>query len=714
MRANKEKPRRGHAGALGITSADNGRDLTPSRRRTLDPSPHQPKTFVADLAALPAALERLVKEPRWVVWRWEFKKNKKGELKWTKEPYQSRAPSRFARTNDPKTWGAYEQAVAAVAQGKADGIGYNLLGGDIKAVDLDHCRDPKTKVNAEWAQRLVDREPEAYAEVTVSGTGLRIIGLGKVTKKEGRTFDEGDESIELYWGGTGRYITISGLALDGRGDGPLPNIDQLLADLEREYDEKQKTVKSSPRKLNGSKDRKELSGNSLTLLTLPDKGAGKRHGGYDSRNALLAGFIRPLLLSKHPDEDIVDYCLDEKFKGNAIYEHCEENGGEKYVHRQIARVQKLVKKSAQTKSSTILRASEIEIVPKEWFWEGHLLRGALEMLTGLPGLGKSQLQIHLVACATARLPWPDGAPAIEPVNVIMVTAEDALAQEVVPRLVAANADLKRVFILQYIKTDEKNGRQFLLNEDLEQLEMEMEKIGDVGLITLDPITAYMGGKMDSHKATEVRSQLGPLKDFAERNNIAISAITHPPKNSGQKSLDHFIGSQAFVAAARIGHACYEEMEPEEDSDDEESGGRRGKMVPTGRIYFTNPKNNAAKKMPTLAYRIEQISISPNGKSGTIGIPHVVWDKGSVNITADQAAAIAGGSNKEDRRMGNQIEVQRFLRHILNDGPVAVEQIQKEASEKGFTRNQLRTAKERLKIEAAKSSLGGGWVWILKF
>jgi hypothetical protein len=30
------------------------------------------------------------------------------------------------------------------------------------------------------------------------------------------------------------------------------------------------------------------------------------------------------------------------------------------------------------------------------------------------------------ACATARLPWPDRAPAIEPANVIMVTAEDSV------------------------------------------------------------------------------------------------------------------------------------------------------------------------------------------------------------------------------------------------------------------------------------------------
>ena len=98
------------------------------------------------------------------------------------------------------------------------------------------------------------------------------------------------------------------------------------------------------------------------------------------------------------------------------------------------------------------------------------------------------------------------------------------------------------------------------------LEQLIKQIGNVGLVCIDPITAYMGGKVDSHKTTEVRSQLGPLKDFAESTNVAVSAITHPAKNAGPRAIDHFIGSQAFVAAARIGHACFEEIEVDEEQE----------------------------------------------------------------------------------------------------------------------------------------------------
>ena len=89
--------------------------------------------------------------------------------------------------------------------------------------------------------------------------------------------------------------------------------------------------------------------------------------------------------------------------------------------------------------------------------------------------------------------------------------------------------------------DDYQKRQFLLAEDLDKIDRNIGEIerrlgGTVGLITMDPITAYMGGKIDAHKVTEVRSQLGPLKDFAERANIAVSAVTHPAKNPGKRAI----------------------------------------------------------------------------------------------------------------------------------------------------------------------------------
>jgi hypothetical protein len=358
----------------------------------------------------------------------------------------------------------------------------------------------------------------------------------------------------------------------------------------------------------------------------------------------------------------------------------------------------------QVSSSAIemICAAEVKMKPKEWLWEGHLLRGALQLMTGLPGLGKSQVQIHFMACVTAGLPWPDGARAVKPMNVIMVTAEDAIDSDVVPRLKAAGADLTRVHILKYIKIDKKK-RQFLLAEDLAKLEQAIVQVGNVGLVCIDPITAYMGGKTDAHKTTEVRSQLGPLKDLSEHTNVAVSAITHPAKNAGARAIDHFIASQAFIAAARVGHACFEELEQDEDG---------GEQTPTGRTLFTHVKHSGSRKMPTLAYKIEVVYIQPE-PFVQIETTRVVWEKGAVNISADQAAVAGNGKGKAKAKEEEPAsELMDCVRSMVDAGHGWCKQaeIASQAKALGYSDKELRTVRKRLALTSKRKGGAGkeGW------
>jgi hypothetical protein len=175
----------------------------------------KPATFSGDLAHLPAALRWLTTQKRWCVWRWERRVSKKGKEKWTKPPFRPASPDVTAKSNDPSTWGAYEDAVAAVAAGKADGIGVMLLTGELGAADLDKCRDAATGELTLWAQRHCAEAHSRglYVEVTVSGTGLRFIGLSHQIAKLHRKFpfhQTSGEGLELYRR-CERYITISGL-----------------------------------------------------------------------------------------------------------------------------------------------------------------------------------------------------------------------------------------------------------------------------------------------------------------------------------------------------------------------------------------------------------------------------------------------------------------------------------------------------------------------
>src|SRR5262249_20166738 len=137
----------------------------------------------------------------------------------------------------------------------------------------------------------------------------------------------------------------------------------------------------------------------------------------------------------------------------------------------------------------------------------------------------------------------------------------------------------------------------------------------------------------------------------------------------------FIGSQAFIAAARIGHLCIEEIERDE-------GGKPvhnddGSLKMTGRYLFTTAGINVGPKSiaPTLAYKIEEKpDVGHDPETGeVISAQYVVWDPTPVTITADQAIA----SSKETKPQGP--DVRFFLKTILANGPMAVKKIEETAA-----------------------------------
>jgi hypothetical protein len=352
----------------------------------------------------------------------------------------------------------------------------------------------------------------------------------------------------------------------------------------------------------------------------------------------------------------------------------------------IARAE-IERKRQTTQDVHIINLATVRSRAIDWLWPGHLARGGLELLAGTPEIGKSQIHCQYIAYLTTGRDWPNGMPGIQPCRVIMITAEDTAADTIVPRLKAAGANLNLVEQLHAIR---RNGRDemFLLGEDLERLARIVRHFGNVGLISLDPITAYMGSNkhFDSHRATDVRSQLMPLKRFAEEFGIAVTAITHPPKNASAQALDHFIGSQAFIASARIGHLCLPEMV--EDAD--------GKKIPTGRRLFTNPKINIAARQPTLAYRIDVVDVEPDVETSVmIRAPVIRWE-GEVAISAEEALAASRPTRGGGRKT---IDVDGFLHDILSGGPVSATVIKTRGTIHGFSEDQLRGARQRLNVVA---------------
>lgn len=105
-----------------------------------------------------------------------------------------------ASSTNAATWSSYRDAVAS---GVGEGIGF-VLGDGIGCIDLDHCITGG--VIAEWAQRVLDDNPDTYVEVSRSGTGLHVFGLR--AEGPGRNVRDGVRAVEWY--SVGRYIALTG------------------------------------------------------------------------------------------------------------------------------------------------------------------------------------------------------------------------------------------------------------------------------------------------------------------------------------------------------------------------------------------------------------------------------------------------------------------------------------------------------------------------
>jgi hypothetical protein len=198
-----------------------------------------PKTYNGDLANPPQALTPLIICSRWLIWRWEQAQNGN----WTKPPYLATAPGRHAANNNPETWRPYKDAMSAVHAGRAHGIGFALDGGDYAVIDLDKCRNPETgKIDA-WAQDILDRAPGAYIEVTVSGTGLRVIGVAAGAEAHRKFAVSGNAAVEVYRKAT-RYITISFMQIGECTE--LTNIDAVIDCVIETYGQPAPKVEAPP------------------------------------------------------------------------------------------------------------------------------------------------------------------------------------------------------------------------------------------------------------------------------------------------------------------------------------------------------------------------------------------------------------------------------------------------------------------------------------
>src|SRR5262245_34068060 len=337
-----------------------------------------------------------------------------------------------------------------------------------------------------------------------------------------------------------------------------------------------------------------------------------------------------------------------------------------------------------------VKASDLEMCGLDWLWPGRFARGKFGLIAGLPDMGKGQIAAYITAAVTAALELPCDEGTAPQGNVIWFNAEDGASDTIKPRLIAAGADVNRVHIVNGARVGGEN-KTFSLVTDLGLLRKAIERTGNVVLVIIDPVSAYLGvGKVDGRSSTDVRGTLTPMKDMAEELHVAIIGIAHFNKKDDIKSaLLRVSDSIAWVAAARHVYAVLD------DPDDKNSK------------LFVKAKNNLAPDKKALRYGIGVKTVGHDVRLGVdIEAPYILWHAQHVEITANEAMSAGGHTAKREAR--------EFLLEGLGAGPAKASDILEEAQQEGLAVRTLKRAKKDLGIKSRKtpSKFDGEWYWEL--
>lgn len=318
----------------------------------------------------------------------------------------------------------------------------------------------------------------------------------------------------------------------------------------------------------------------------------------------------------------------------------------------------------------VVRMADVEPETVSWLWHPYIALGKLTIIEGDPGIGKSWFTCALASAVSRGINIP-GVGQFAAGVVLMLSAEDGLADTLRPRLDAVGADCLRVHALAEPLTLDAPGLA-----KLEAMIIELKPL----LIIIDPYFAFTGAKVDIHRANECRAISAPLAAIAERQNCAIVAVRHLSKaRGGGHALNAGIGSIDLSAAVRS--VLLVGADPDDPS----------------RRAIVQTKNNLAPIGEAVGYKLEGGQFLWTGRS---------------TLTAGRILAVP--SDEEER--GAFTEAKDFLLRALSQGARDSKDLKEEARQAGISERTLRRAKEELGVKAEKTGTPGSshqkWAWRL--
>jgi putative DNA primase/helicase len=323
-------------------------------------------------------------------------------------------------------------------------------------------------------------------------------------------------------------------------------------------------------------------------------------------------------------------------------------------------------------------ASEIKPKRVQWIWPNVIPEAELTVFGGLPGCGKSTVSMDIVASVTMGRDFPGGISNPNgPQDALLLVSEDDKATTVVPRLMAACADLTRVFFVTKVFIDQNMNRK---------------EHPSIRLIVIDPITSYLGAAKKNDE-NDMRRIYDRLKDLAGEHNLALLLVDHFNKNTGQLAIHRFSGSQATTAVPRSVWMIAKESSDEHDEE-----------IDACLLLCVKLNIVAKSKKKGRLYNIVTRNVDVEGKPE--GVSAIEWT-GTTNESADEflkrQQQELTGDGAED---GKQMVARETLLAALENGPLPSKQVEEMAETEGISERTLNRARKALNIKSFKQ--GDAW------
>jgi putative DNA primase/helicase len=378
--------------------------------------------------------------------------------------------------------------------------------------------------------------------------------------------------------------------------------------------------------------------------------------------------------------ETINHAFDKCIKSSSLALPREQREAIKQVKREIADV----------------LASDIPPKLTKWLWKDHVPLHHVTVFAGMPQKGKSTAVCDLIARLTTGNAFPLAANTVQPCEVAILATEDDKDEMIVPRLVAAGANLDRIrfpFPLQH----EQVTWEIALDKDLPLLKTYLRERPSVRLLVVDPVTSYIG-EVDPNKPKEVRPFLNKLKAFAKEMDITVLLIMHLSKNPDVSALHRVGGAATWIEVPRS--VWFFDLNP-----DQEDGVRPLTYVMVnGKLNMT-----ADDKKKSLEYQFVGVDVPIEGQMESIG--RIKWG-------TESDLELDGLYKKERRKPGpepKKIEAaMEWLRSCLADGgEYFVTDVFANAEKAGHKPDTLRDAQKRLGIKPHRQFANkGSWLWQL--